>query len=332
VYEITFIVKGLENVKYRYAITFNKDEILEETLDYFPKTQIANLFKRKRLMGDYHEIDTAKDLKKTGVPKKFLKNQLILSKFGSEPHEQLNAIYRFFDDLSIGNALDKRKISTLVDELGEEINKPENQALAKQLTLLVKAADTGIESIVTGEMLEKQVNDIKKLLLPEKIKEKILADNRLRIIGRHNVYENGQIVDTEDFDFQDAISLGTNAMFAIGGMILKKLEKGGLVVFDELDNSLHPKITRFFIQLFHNPNINKGNAQILFSTHEPLLMDRDMFRSDQIWFTEKKQFGETELYSAQDFEGVREDIPFDKWYMAGKFGALPNIQEAVFSL
>jgi uncharacterized protein len=95
-------------------------------------------------------------------------------------------------------------------------------------------------------------------------------------------------------------------------------------VFDEFDNSLHPKMTRFLIQLFYNPNLNKGNAQIVFSTHEPLLMDKEMFRSDQIWFSEKNKLGETELYSAQDFEGVREDIPFDKWYMAGKFGALPN--------
>jgi uncharacterized protein len=158
-----------------------------------------------------------------------------------------------------------------------------------------------------------------------------MEDNRIRIQGRHPVYEHGQRVAHEDFDFQENISLGTNAMFAIGGMILKKFDKGGLVVFDELDNSLHPKMTRFLIQLFHNPNINKANAQIVFSTHEPLLMDKEMFRSDQIWFTEKNKFGETELYSAQDFEGVREDIPFDKWYMAGKFGALPNIQESLLS-
>ena len=120
-------------------------------------------------------------------------------------------------------------------------------------------------------------------------------------------------------------------ILAVGALILLQLERGGLVVFDELDNSLHPKISRFFIQLFHSLNVNKGNAQIVFSTHEPLLMDKDMFRSDQIWFTQKTQFGETELYSAQDFDGVREDIPFDKWYMAGKFGALPNIQESLFA-
>jgi AAA15 family ATPase/GTPase len=330
-FEITFIVKGEENVKYHYIVEYNGNEITSESLHYFPKGEKRNLYERKYLDGDYHEIKI-EEKEKAGVPKKFLKNQLILSKFGSEPHEKLNAVYRFFDNMSIGNTLDKSNISALVDKLGEEISKPENEILAQQLTLLIKAADTQIQSIFTGDMSDKLIRKIKDLPFSDKIKDKILENNQLRIIGKHNIYENGKIVDEEDFDFRDNISLGTNAMFAIGGIILKKLSKGGLVVFDELDNSLHPKISRFFIQLFHKLNVNTGNAQIVFSTHEPLLMDKDMFRSDQIWFTEKNKFGETELYSAQDFEGVREDIPFDKWYMAGKFGALPNIQESIFSL
>ena len=333
-FEITFIPKGVELIKYRYVIEYNEIEIIAESLDYYPNGQVANLYTRKQVVGNFHEIESGKALKKAGIPKRFLKNQLILSKFGSEPHEQLNDIYRFFDDLSIGNALDKRGISTLVNELGKEISKPENAALAQQLTKLIKAADTQIESVFVGDVdiTEKERTFLEQLPFPENIRERLVNDNRFRILGKHNIYEKGEVVGVEDFDFRNNISLGTNAMFAIGGMILKKFEKGGLVVFDELDNSLHPKITRFFIQLFHHLNVNKSNAQIVFSTHEPLLMDKSMFRSDQIWFTEKNRFGETELYSAQDFEEVREDIPFDKWYMAGKFGALPNIQESVFAL
>jgi len=51
-------------------------------------------------------------------------------------------------------------------------------------------------------------------------------------------------------------------------------------------------------------------------------------RADQIWFADKNEFGETEIYSAQDFAGIREDIPFDKWYLSGKFGAVPNINDS----
>ncbi len=332
-FDITFLLKDDVNyIKYHYAISYNNTEIISETLDYHPNIQSANLFKRKRLEGDYHEIKRGDDLKKRGVPEKFLKNQLILSKFGSEPHELLNPVYRFFSELSIGNVLDKINISHLVDVLGQEISKPENESFAHKLASLIRAGDTQIENIFAGEMSAKEIDFIKHLPFSDKIKDKIIEDNRFRIIGEHKVYEHGKVIGYEHFDFRNNISLGTNAIFAIGGLILKKFEKGGLIVFDELDNSLHPKISRFFIQLFHNTNTNKSNAQIIFSTHEPLLMDKDMFRSDQIWFTQKNKFGESELYSAQDFEGVREDIPFDKWYMAGKFGALPNIQESLLSL
>ena len=329
-FDITFII---DSTKYHYSIAFNESEVISEILSYYPNGQIANLYNRKRLEGDYHEIEAAKNLKKTGLPKRVLKNQLILSKFGSEPHEQLNDVYRFFDAISIGNTLDTRRIQSLVEELGKEINKPENHTLAQRINLLIKAADTSIKSIFVGDISQREVDVIKQLPLSEKFKDKLIEDNRSRVFGQHAVFDNEKNeIDTVDFDFRSHISVGTTAMFAIGGMILKKLESGGLVVFDELDNSLHPKISRFFIQLFHSLNTNIGNAQIIFSTHEPLLMDKDMFRSDQIWFTEKNKFGETNMYSAQDFEGVREDIPFDKWYMAGKFGALPNIQESIFAL
>ena len=84
------------------------------------------------------------------------------------------------------------------------------------------------------------------------------------------------------------------------------------------------------LSLFLNPVSNPKNAQLIFTAHEPNLMDKNMLRADQIWFTEKTEQGETELFSAQDFKNVREDIPFDKWYMEGKFGAVPHIEEIAF--
>ena len=76
--------------------------------------------------------------------------------------------------------------------------------------------------------------------------------------------------------------------------------------------------------LFLSSSNDKG-AQLIFNTHDISLLEKDLFRRDQIWFTEKSNNGNSELYCLQDFEGLREDIPFEKWYMAGKFGALPDI-------
>ena len=71
---------------------------------------------------------------------------------------------------------------------------------------------------------------------------------------------------------------------------------------------------------------------MIFSTHEVLLLDKNTFRKDQIWFTEKDKTGATELFSASDYEGVRDDMPFDKWYLAGKFGGIPHIAESKFMM
>ena len=77
------------------------------------------------------------------------------------------------------------------------------------------------------DITEKERTFLEQLPFPENIRERLVNDNRFRILGKHNIYEKGEVVGVEDFDFRNNISLGTNAMFAIGGMILKKFEKGG---------------------------------------------------------------------------------------------------------
>jgi AAA15 family ATPase/GTPase len=76
--------------------------------------------------------------------------------------------------------------------------------------------------------------------------------------------------------------------------------------------------------------MNPNNAQLIFTTSATELLDYTIFRKDQIWFTEKDKDGETQLFSIQDFDGVPDDTPFDRWYLQGKFGALPNIKEVEF--
>jgi AAA15 family ATPase/GTPase len=97
-----------------------------------------------------------------------------------------------------------------------------------------------------------------------------------------------------------------------------------------MNYSLHPKLCRFLIRLFHNPKSNPKNTQLIFATHETTLLDNSLFRTDQIWFTEKNKFGETELFSASDFEGIQNNAPLQNWYLAGKFDAQPHIKEIEF--
>jgi AAA15 family ATPase/GTPase len=182
-----------------------------------------------------------------------------------------------------------------------------DEYIQKKLLKLLQNADIAIENI--------RLNDNKN-------EEK---DNNLHLLSQHNMYSNGQIVGSAELLFEDE-STGTQELFNIGIMAITSLETGTPFFVDELNNNLHPKLSKMLIQLFHDPESNPKNAQLIFTTHETTLLSKENFRKDQIWFTQKNIEGATELYSAQDFDGVRDDIPFDKWYMAGKFGAIPRVK------
>ena len=117
-------------------------------------------------------------------------------------------------------------------------------------------------------------------------------------------------------------SLGTQRLFALSGPILDILQSGKTLVVDELDASLHPLLVRKLVGLFQNPDINAKGAQLIFTTHDTTLMSQDLFRRDQIWFTEKDAGQATVLYPLLDFSPRRKEA-LEKGYLAGRYGAVP---------
>ena len=89
---------------------------------------------------------------------------------------------------------------------------------------------------------------------------------------------------------------------------------------------MHLSISKFIVDMFRNTRINSKNAQLILTTHDISLLDQNDIRKDQVWFTRKNQYGVSELYSLSDFEDVREETPFAKWYVNNKFGAMPSIE------
>jgi AAA15 family ATPase/GTPase len=93
---------------------------------------------------------------------------------------------------------------------------------------------------------------------------------------------------------------------------------------------MHPLLVRAIVEMFHNPAVNKNNAQLIFNTHDTTLLDNALFRRDQIWFTEKDQNGATHLYSLLDYS-PRKGESLAKGYLQGRYGAIPFLGD-VFSL
>ncbi len=317
VFKLLFI--GKDNIKYSYQFSYNRYEIISEILEYYPKGQRATLFTRTNSEGETthsHVISLTKNVTNQRIKKEVFKNQLYLSQFGSTiVHEQLTEVYLFFKNIDVWNSQNSVYTKNMQEKLSSDLLEPQNEALRKRLVKLIQISDTKIEDI----RISKEPDSDK--VRPQK--------GEYALFGQHSLFENDKKIGNKELPFREE-SAGSNVLFAIGGYILKKLETGGVMFIDELDNSLHPKLTKFLVKLFNNPISNPKNAQLVCATHEVTLLDKDMFRMDQVWFTEKNKFGASELYSIKDFDGVREGIPFDKWYHNGKFGGEPKIREIEF--
>jgi uncharacterized protein len=108
----------------------------------------------------------------------------------------------------------------------------------------------------------------------------------------------------------------------MAGPLFEIFEAGQLICVDELDRSLHTLLVRQLVDMFHNPQINTGGAQLLFTTHDTSLLSADILRRDQIWFMEKTSEQDSQLYPLTNFS-ARKDEAFEKGYLTGRYGAIP---------
>ena len=124
---------------------------------------------------------------------------------------------------------------------------------------------------------------------------------------------------------------GTRKLIAALPVILIALQEGRLVIIDELDAKLHPKLLRYVISLFKNTNVNKKGAQLLFTSHDMSTMKNTVFRRDEIWFAAENEEHASEIYSLyeirrEDNERVNYTAAYDKQYLEGRYGADPYLQ------
>ena len=316
---------GKDEIKYSYKISFNKENVISEELYYYPNKKETILFTRV-----VPELPNAiKHTGKLGTSLKYTKyievfhNQALLSKFGEEiPNELITPVYIYITQIDVLNACNTRMLTQIFNETRSKL--ATDSELLKKMNELLRFADTGLKGVSIKELTEDQFNFPSDI--SNDIKNQFMKDNKHFMTSQHSFFENDELKRTDEpLPFQEE-SKGTNTIFALGGRILQALENGEILFVDEIDANLHPYLSKLLVTLFQSSHINKHNAQLIFTSHNPVLLDRTLFRKDQIWFTEKDEFGVSDLYSLQDFNDVREDTPFDKWYLAGKFGGVPNIK------
>ena len=310
-FEVSFIT---QNIRYRYGFSVTRERIVEEWLYAYPNGREQEWFLRS------YDKKNKKEVYKFG--KNFLgekelwknttrDNALFLSTAIQLNSEQLKPVFDWF--FYIGISLTDWFSNSLEISVEAFKNNPQ------QILDYLKRADLDIEFLEIDENKVEIDNSNKLLNKLGNTTDTTMLESDIKTIhlnqqGRPTVLN--MILESD----------GTQKFFKFLGPILDTLQNGRVLVVDELHNHLHPAMTRFIISLFHNEKINTKNAQLIFTTHETSVLNKDIFRKDQIYFCEKQNKA-TKIYSLSDFKGLRENIDYEKSYLLGRFGALPNLQE-----
>jgi len=180
----------------------------------------------------------------------------------------------------------------------------ENEKYQKDLVAFFRSIDIPIEGIIVEK--PKNENDKTKIYLKYLMKDK---EN----------YYNMPLSEE---------SSGIQKMFSLFNYLRGSLNKGMPIFIDQLDAKLHPLLLRYILTMFHDENINKNGAQLIYVTHDNYTLTKDIFRRDQIWFVEKDADLASHLYSLakykdDDDKKVRKDASYNKDYLLGKYGSIP---------
>jgi len=312
-FQIVFIQQGTQ---YRYGFEVTGERVTSEWLFAYGRTKEANLFQR-----DLNEIhpSATKFKEGKGLEGKTRKNALFLSvvaQFNGSISQTILAWFRSFNAVSGSNDHLYLKYSLSMFHDSEE---------SEEMHELIRALDLSIQAVVT----DRHEFDSPRLIsdAPEAVKQVASRQGKSELFRMKTVHEvfdkNGKKTGMTLLDLDDHESDGTQKLVALAGPIINSLRYGKVLFIDELDARLHPLITRALISLFSSAKRNPLNAQLIFATHDINLLDKDLFRRDQIWFAVKNRQGATKLYSLAEFRVRNDSSSLESDYIHGKFGAIP---------
>ena len=307
----------LEGVRYNYGFEITDDSVSSEWLHAFPNNRQQILFKR-----DFQNFSFGRNLRGRiqTIAELTRGNSLFLSAAAQNDHKDILPIYRFFDDIVINSSIDVGgHVASL--QWGDQ-----NEVDARIIGFL-NASGTGV---VDFRKREEEY--------PEKSKDFNRKFYELMRTSYGFDPDNLGFIDTEKktqiqlahldnngsnvfFDL-DRESSGTRRLLVLLAPIFLALDRGGLIVIDELDASLHTKACEAILALFSSKLTNPHGAQLVATTHDTNILSSKLIRRDQVWFVEKSNKGETILFPLTDIR-TRESDNVEKGYLQGRFGAIP---------
>lgn len=309
--------------KYSYGFSLDQKQVYEEYLYEYKSSKPTLIFSRTNVM-DYKFTSKYKselsDLIKKNTP-----NKLFLATATAWNSRATKDAYMWFEDMV--DTCDSRNMEKMMYSQLEASRNDGDKSLIKFMLSLLQVADISITDL-SYEMIEKDVSQLAdELPYGVRISSGIDSNGRVVIQERKLITTHKVYVDKKSKEYKLNYSLessGTKRLLAYAPVIKNALKKGKTIVFDEIDDTLHPAVTRMLIDLFQNPKINKNNSQLIFNTHETGLLDLNLLRRDQIYFVEKKETGVSKLKPLNNFS-PRKKENIQKGYLEGRYVEVPNI-------
>ena len=312
-FEINYIdKKGKKELYYNYGFKIDNSGILEEYLAFNTKTGVKRnedytyIFKRERNQKLYLDSSIEKFRENLEIS---LKEKTLLVSLGAKLNiDEFIRVRTWFINTEVINFSNSLYGAFLENILPNNII--ESEEVRKNLVSFINSFDDSIIDIEVEKISAIDEND---------------KDN-YRVF---TIHKSDKGISTARISMNEESS-GTKKMFSLYQTLLDVLEKGGVFFADELDIKLHPLLMRNILLTFTDKEKNSNNAQLIFTTHNTIYMDMDLLRRDEIWFVEKDN-GVSNLYSLDDItnekgEKVRKDSNYEKHYLLGNYGAIPNLK------
>lgn len=312
-FEINYIdKKGKKELYYNYGFKIDNSGILEEYLASNTKTGVKRnedytyIFKRERNQKLYLDSSIEKFRENLEIS---LKEKTLLVSLGAKLNiDEFIRVRTWFINTEVINFSNSLYGALLENILPNNII--ESEEVRKNLVSFINSFDDSIIDIEVEKISAIDEND---------------KDN-YRVF---TIHKSDKGTSTARISMNEESS-GTKKMFSLYQTLLDVLEKGGVFFADELDIKLHSLLMRNILLTFTDKEKNPNNAQLIFTTHNTIYMDMDLLRRDEIWFVEKDN-GVSNLYSLDDItnekgEKVRKDSNYEKHYLLGNYGAIPNLK------
>ncbi|HIR42815.1 MAG TPA: ATP-binding protein [Candidatus Aphodovivens avicola] len=324
-------------VRFQYEFSYVADKVLTESLFAYPKGRKQVWFTRSPSSnGDASSMDRVVcGSPYLGIPSAIVPllndNALLLSLLANYPKfedsKTIQPIYKWFaDDLMIIRRGPNENVRLPFS--GEIVDgKTGSDYQRKFIQDMLRKADVGIveAKIARRSMFE----EVKAMGLKLGINE---DDSEFRELleGLDDANREIKTVVFSHLGQDKAVEFeianesdGTQQLFVLSGYIARSIECGSTIFVDELDASIHPALVKEVINCFLDPKCNTKNAQLVFSAHNPCLLEDGFLRRDQIWLTEKKS-GATVLYPISEFSPRKKESLMNG-YLAGRYSATPVV-------